>query len=92
MDVLSYMDQIPICSHYELNGEITDDFPFPAALNDCKPVIEYMPGWKCDISGIRRWEDLPENAQKYVLYVEKQIGCRIRYVSVGPERDAYIER
>ena len=92
MDVLSYMDQIPICSHYELNGEIIDDFPFPAALNDCKPVIEYMPGWKCDISGIRRWEDLPENAQKYVLYVEKQIGCRIRYVSVGPERDAYIER
>ncbi|MBO6064848.1 MAG: adenylosuccinate synthetase, partial [Lachnospiraceae bacterium] len=92
MDVLSYMDQIPICSHYELNGEIIDDFPFPAALNDCKPVIEYMPGWKCDISGIRRWEDLPENAQKYVLYVEKQIGCRIRYISVGPERDAYIER
>ena len=92
MDVLSYMEKIPVCAHYELNGEITDDFPFPTALNDCKPVIEYMDGWQCDISGIRRWEDLPENARKYVEYVEKQIGCPIRYVSVGPERDAYIER
>ena len=92
MDVLSYMDRIPICSHYELNGEITDDFPFPAALYDCKPVIEYMDGWQCDISKIRTYEELPEAARKYVEYIEKAIGCRIRYVSVGPERDAYIER
>ena len=92
MDVMSYMDRIPICAHYELNGEIIDDFPFPAALYDCKPVMEYMDGWKCDISGARKWEDLPENARKYVEYVEKAIGCHIRYVSVGPERDAYIER
>ena len=92
MDVMSYMDRIPICAHYELNGEIIDDFPFPAALDSCKPVIEYMDGWQCDISGIRRWEDLPVNAQKYVEYIEEQIGCHIRYVSVGPERDAYIER
>ncbi len=92
MDVMSYMKKIPICSHYELNGEIIDDFPFPVALNDCKPVIEYMDGWETDISGIRKWEALPENARKYVEYVEKQIGCFIKYVSVGPERDAYIER
>lgn len=92
MDVMSYMDQIPICAHYELNGEITDEFPFPAALDDAKPVIEYMPGWKTDISGARKWEDLPKEAQDYVLYIEKEIGCHIKYVSVGAERDAYIER
>ena len=90
LDVLSYMDRIPICSKYIVNGEETDAFPFPAALNDAKPVITYMDGWKCDISGIRKWEDLPEAAKKYVEYIEKEIGCRITYVSVGPERDAYL--
>lgn len=92
LDVLSYMDQIPICAHYELFGELTDRFPFPAVLNDAKPVTEYMPGWKCDISGCRKWEDLPIEARNYVEYVEKQIGCRIGYVSVGPERDSIIIR
>lgn len=92
MDVLSYMDEIPVCSHYMLNGEQTDEFPFPAALDDAKPVIEYMKGWKKDISGVRKWEDLPKEAQDYVLYIEKEIDCHIKYVSVGPERDAYIER
>ena len=92
LDVLSYMDQIPVCSHYELDGKVIDYFPFPAALNDAKPVVEYLPGWGTDISGVRKWEDLPENAQKYVEYVEQAIGCHITYVSVGPERDAYIKR
>ena len=92
LDVLSYLDKIPVCSHYELNGKITDEFPFPAALNDAKPVIEYADGWGTDISGVRKWEDLPENARKYVEYVEQAIGCHITYVSVGPERDAYIKR
>ncbi len=92
MDVMSYMEKIPVCTHYELNGEIIDYFPFPVALNDCKPVIEYLDGWKSDIGSIRKWEDLPENARKYVEYVEKAIGCPIKYVSLGPERDAYIER
>lgn len=92
MDVLSYMDEIPVCSHYMLNGEQTDEFPFPAALDDAKPVVEYMKGWKKDISGVRKWEDLPKEAQDYVLYIEKEIDCHIKYVSVGPERDAYIER
>lgn len=92
LDVLSYMDKIPVCAHYELDGEIIDYFPFPSALNDAKPVVEYMDGWKCDISGIRKWEDLPKAAQDYVLYIEKEIGCPITYVSVGPERDSIILR
>lgn len=92
LDVLSYMDEIPICAHYELFGEKTDRFPFPAVLPDAKPVLEYMPGWKCDISGVRRWEDLPKEARDYVEYVEREIGCHIGYVSVGPERDSIIIR
>ena len=92
LDVLSYMDEIPICAHYTLNGEQTDYFPFPAILPDAKPVWETMPGWKCDISGVRKWEDLPQAARDYVEYVEKAIGCPITYVSVGPERDSIILR
>ncbi len=92
IDVLSYMDKIPVCTHYILNGEQTDEFPFPVALSKAKPVIEYVDGWKCDISGIRKWEDLPVQARDYVEMIEKAIGCRISYVSVGAERDAYIKR
>jgi len=92
LDVLDYMDQIPICAHYELNGEQTDEFPFPAILSEAKPVMEYVPGWKCDISGVRKWEDLPQAARDYVELVEKAIGCHIGYVSVGPERDSIIIR
>ncbi len=92
LDILSYMDKIPVCTQYELNGELTDEFPFPTVLPDAKPVIEYMDGWKSDISGIRKWEDLPANAQKYVEYIEEKIGCFIKYVSVGPERDSIIIR
>ena len=92
LDVLSYMEQIPICAHYMLDGKQTDEFPFPAVLPKAEPVTEYMPGWNCDISGVRSWEDLPEAARKYVEYIEAQIGCHIRWVSVGPERDAYIDR
>ena len=92
LDVLSYMDKIPVCAHYRLDGKITDEFPFPALLNDAEPVVEYVDGWKCDISGVRTWEDLPVQAQKYVLYLEQAIGCHIGYVSVGPERDSIILR
>ena len=90
MDVMGYMDKIPVCVQYEVNGEKTDEFPFPCLLNDAKPVIEYLEGWKCDISGIRNWEDLPEAAKRYVEYIEEKIGCHIGYVSVGPERDSII--
>ena len=92
LDVLSYLDKIPICTHYTIDGQITDEFPFPSLLNDAKPVIEYMDGWKCDISGVRNWEDLPEAARKYVEFIEQNIDCHIGYVSVGPERDSIIIR
>ncbi len=92
LDVLSYMDKIPVCTQYELDGQKIDRFPFPVALNDCKPVIEYFEGWKTDITGCRKWEDLPKAAQDYVLYIEKAIGCPITYVSVGAERESIIIR
>ena len=92
LDCLSYMDKIPVCVRYKLNGQEIDEFPFPFLLEDCSPVIEYIDGWKCDVSKVRKWEDLPENAQKYILYIEKAIGCPIKYISVGQERNAYIKR
>ena len=92
LDVLSYMERIPVCVQYELNGARTDAFPFPAALAEAKPVITTVEGWNCDISGVRNWGDLPEAARRYVEFVEEQIGCHIRYVSVGAERDAYLVR
>ena len=92
LDVLSYMDKIPVCTRYEINGVETDEFPFPTLQNIAKPVIEYMDGWMCDISKITKWDKLPAAAQRYVEYVEQAIGCRIGYVSVGPERDSIILR
>lgn len=90
LDVLSDMETIPVCVKYSLHGELTDEFPFPADLDDAKPVNVTVPGWKCDISGVRRWEDLPKAAQDYVLMIEKEVGCPIKYISVGPEREACI--
>ena len=92
LDVLSYMDKIPVCTQYILAGEKTDEFPFPSALKNAEPQIEYFEGWKCDISKIRTWNDLPKAAKDYVIYIEKAIGCPIKYVSVGPERDSIIIR
>ncbi|MDD6955166.1 MAG: adenylosuccinate synthase [Solobacterium sp.] len=92
LDVLSYMDKIPVCTKYKINGELTDDFPFATILSKAEPVIEYVDGWKEDISRVRKFEDLPKACQEYVLYVEKQIGTHIGYVSVGAERDAIIIR
>ncbi|MBQ1848652.1 MAG: adenylosuccinate synthase [Clostridia bacterium] len=92
MDVLSYMDKIPVCTHYMIDGKISDEFPFPSRLDDAKPVIEYLDGWKTDISSCRTWEELPEAARAYVEFIEKEIGCHIGYVSVGPERDSIIYR
>ena len=92
LDVLSYMDKIPVCTHYTVRGKQTDEFPFPALQAEAKPVLEYVDGWQCDISGVRTWDDLPENARRYVLMIEKAIGCPIPYVSVGAERDAIILR
>ena len=92
LDVLNYMEKIPVCTKYIVNGQETDRFPFPVLLNDAEPVIEYMDGWHCDITGIRRFEDLPKAARDYVLYVEQAIGCPITDVYIGAERDEYIRR
>ena len=92
LDVLSGRKEVPLCVQYELNGALTDDFPFPAILPEAKPVFRTMPGWSCDISGVRRYEDLPKEARDYVETVEKAIGCHISYVSVGAEREAIITR
>ena len=92
IDILSYMEQIPICVQYELNGVKTDDFPFPAAIAEAKPVIEYMPGWMSDVSKCRTFDELPKAAQDYILYIEKNIGCPITNISVGAARDEIIRR
>ena len=92
LDVLSYMDVVPVCTRYRIGGEETDAFPFPAALPAASPVYETLPGWKTDLSGCRTWEDLPQEARAYVSFVERNLECPIRYVSVGPERDSIIIR
>ena len=80
-------------AHYELeDGTITDRFPMGKALDTAKPVVEYLPAWHCDITACRRFEDLPQEAQNYVTYLEEKVGCRIAYISVGAERDACIRR
>jgi adenylosuccinate synthase len=92
LDVLSYMDEIPVCTAYGLNGEVIHTFPSDIdSLNAAKPVYEYMKGFKCDISGCRTKEDLPKEALEYIQYIEKVIECPVKYVSVGAERDAYIK-
>lgn len=92
MDILSYMEKIPVCVKYISYGKETVDFPFPSALAEAKPVIEYVDGWGCDISKIRCYEDLPAAAKAYVELIESAVGCRIKYVSVGAERDSIIIR
>ena len=91
MDVLSDYEEIEVCVAYELDGKIIEEFPFIDVLDDCKPVFKTVKGWNCDISWCRKKEDLPKEALDYVLYLEKECGCKIKYVSVGAERDAYIE-
>lgn len=91
LDVLSYFDKIPVCTAYEVDGEVTHSFPVGHELAIAKPVYEYFDGWKCDISSCRKKEDLPENALKYIEYIEKQMGCPIKYVSVGASREQYVE-
>ena len=92
LDVLGYLDEIPVCVGYEIDGKVTKDFPTTTKLEKAKPVIEKLPGWKCDIRGIRKYEDLPENCRKYVEFVEKEIGTPITMVSNGPGRDEIIYR
>lgn len=92
LDVLGYLDEIPVCTGYEIDGEVTTDFLTTAQLEKAKPVLEKLPGWKSDIRGIRKYEDLPENCKKYIEFVEEHIGFPITMVSNGPGRDDIIYR
>lgn len=92
LDVLGYLDEIPVCTGYEIDGEITKEFPTTEMLEKAKPVLETLPGWKCDIRGIKNYEELPENCRKYVEFIEEQIGFPITMVSNGPGRHDIIMR
>lgn len=92
LDCLSYLDEIKLCVGYEVNGEVTKDFPVTPVLKHCKPVLVSMPGWKCDIRGIKEFDKLPIEAQNYVNFIEKEIGVKISYVSNGPKREEIIKR
>ena len=92
LDVLGYLDEIPICVGYEIDGEVVKDFPVTYKLEKAKPVLKTLPGWKCDIRGIKKYEDLPENCRNYIEFIEEQIGYPITMVSNGPERHDIIYR
>ena len=91
LDVLEDMEQIPVCVAYEVNGERTEVFPSGDALTNAKPIYEYLPGFGGKVAGVTKFEKLPENAQKYVRYLEQAVGCPIQYVSTGADRDSYIQ-
>ena len=92
LDVLGYLDEIPVCVGYEIDGEVTTEFPTTHLLEKAKPVLKTLPGWKCDIRGIKNYEDLPENCRNYVEFIEEQIGYPITMVSNGPGRNDIIFR
>ncbi|MBQ9119212.1 MAG: adenylosuccinate synthase [Lachnospiraceae bacterium] len=92
LDVLGYLEELPVCVGYEIDGVVTRDFPTTVKLAKAKPVYETLPGWKCDIRGIKKYEDLPENCRKYIEFIEKQIEVPITMVSNGPGRDEIIYR
>ena len=92
LDVLGYLDELPICVGYEIDGKVTKDFPVTAGLKKAKPVYEKLPGWKCEIKGIRKYEELPENCRKYIEFIEKELGVPVTMVSNGPGREDIIYR
>ncbi|PNV59254.1 adenylosuccinate synthase [Clostridium sp. chh4-2] len=92
LDVLGYLDELPVCVGYEIDGKITRDFPTTVQLEKAKPVYEVLPGWKCDIRGIKKYEELPENCRKYIEFIEKELEVPVTMVSNGPNRDDIIYR
>ena len=92
IDALGYLDEIPVCVAYELDGEVIDYFPSTTKLKRCKPVLKKLKGWKCDVTGIRKYEDLPRECRDYIEFVEKEIGIHIGMVSNGPAREDIIYR
>ena len=92
LDVLGYLDEIPVCVGYDIDGKVTTDFPVTRLLKDAKPVYKTLPGWKEDITGIREYDKLPENCRKYIEFIENEIGYPITMVSNGPSREDIIYR
>jgi adenylosuccinate synthase len=92
LDVLGYLDEIPVCVAYDIGGERVESFPNPAQLERARPVFEALPGWKCSVSNVETFRDLPPNAQAYVYRAEELLGVPIKWVSVGPRREAMIVR
>ena len=92
LDVLGYLDELPICVGYEIDGKVIKDFPTTHLLEKAKPVYKKLPGWKCEIRGIKNYEELPENCRKYIEAIEEELGVPITMVSNGPGRDEIIIR
>lgn len=92
VDALGYLDEIPVCTAYEIDGEIVNDFPVTAKLKKAKPVLETLPGWKCEITGIHKYEELPENCRKYIEFIEERMGYPFTMISNGPKREDIIVR
>ncbi|MFR1425280.1 MAG: adenylosuccinate synthetase, partial [Clostridium sp.] len=92
LDCLGYLKEIPVCVGYEIDGEVVKEFPVTAKLAKAKPVYEVLPGWACDISGIKEYDKLPENCRKYIEFIEKELGVPITMVSNGPKRTDIIYR
>ena len=92
LDVLGYLDEIPVCVGYELDGEVIDYFPSTTKLKRCKPILKKLPGWKCSISGIKNYDELPQACRDYIEFAEKEIGVPIKMVSNGPSRNDIIYR
>jgi len=91
IDVLGYLDKIKVCTAYEIEGKIVDEFPATSKLYKAKPVYEELTGWKCDISGIKKFDDLPVEAKEYIRFIENKIGVKIKWISNGPKRDSIIK-
>ena len=87
VDALGYLDEIKVCTGYEIDGKVVNDFPVTGLLEKAKPILKTLPGWKCDISGITEYKDLPENCRNYIEFIEKEIGFPIKMVSNGPARE-----
>ena len=92
LDVLGYLDEIPVCTGYEIDGKVVKDFPVTVELEKAKPVLTKLPGWKCDIRGIKKYEDLPQACRDYIEFIEKEIQTPVTMVSNGPGRDEIIYR
>ncbi|MBP1924554.1 adenylosuccinate synthase [Sedimentibacter acidaminivorans] len=90
LDILSYLDKIPVCTGYSVNGNVTTEFPLGEDLNNATPIYEYVDGWQCDIGKCRKQSDLPIEAVNYIKYIEEKVGCPIKYISVGAEREDYL--